>query len=92
MKTVTVHDVSGMDVKEAEDVITREGLTFTKIYFTRNDYQSNIVFYQNPEANVTKQKGDNVILSVSSGPSEVEMPDVRGMNQEDAKNYFVNRR
>ncbi len=88
--TVTVPDVSGMDVKEAEDVITREGLTFTKIYFTRNDYQSNIVFYQNPEANVTKQKGDNVILSVSSGPSEVEMPDVRGMNQEDAKNYFVN--
>ncbi len=88
--TVTVPDVSGMDVQEAEDVITREGLTFTKIYFTRNDYQSNIVFYQNPEANVTKQKGDNVILSVSSGPSEVEMPDVRGMNQEDAKNYFVN--
>ena len=88
--TVTVPDVFGMDVKEAEDVITREGLTFTKIYFTRNDYQSNIVFYQNPEANVTKQKGDNVILSVSSGPSEVEMPDVRGMNQEDAKNYFVN--
>ena len=39
---------------------------------------------QNPEENTTKQKGDNVILSVSSGPSQLDMPDLRGMNLEDA--------
>ncbi len=88
VSTVTVPFVVGMDVKEAEEALTREGLTFTKIYFTTNEVQSNIVFMQNPEAQVTKQKGDNVILSVSSGPAQMEMPELRGMNQEDAKNYF----
>ena len=89
--TATVPYVIGMDVKEAEDALTREGLTFTTIYFSRNDVQANIVFMQNPEVNVTKQRGDNVILSVSSGSPQVEMPDFRGKNQEDAKNYFIER-
>ncbi|MBP5725531.1 MAG: Stk1 family PASTA domain-containing Ser/Thr kinase [Clostridia bacterium] len=86
--TVTVPYVMGMDIREAEDTLAREGLTCTTIYFNRNDVKANIVFMQNPEGYVTKQKGDNVILSVSSGPSQVEMPDLRGINQEEAKNFF----
>lgn len=82
--TATVPYVIGLDVNEAKEVLTREGLTYTEMYFSRNDYKANIVFMQNPEENTTKQKGDNVILSVSSGPSQLDMPDLRGMNLEDA--------
>ena len=86
--TVTVPYVIGMDIREAEDTLAREGLTSKTMYFNTNDVKANIVFMQNPEGYVTKQKGDSVILSVSSGPSQVEMPDLRGMNQEEAKTFF----
>ena len=82
--TTTVPFVIGMDVSEAEEILTREGLTFTEIYFSNNDVKANVVFRQSPEENTTKQKGDNVILSVSSGPAQMEMPDLNRMNVEDA--------
>ena len=88
--TATVPYVIGMDLNEAKEVLTREGLTYKEIYFSKNDVKANIVFMQNPEENATKQKGDNVILSVSSGPSQVDMPDLRGMNVEEAKTAVKN--
>ena len=88
--TATVPFVIGMDVREAEEILTREGLTFTEMYFSNNEVKANVVFRQSPEENATKQKGDNVILSVSSGPSQVDMPDLRGMNVEDAKTVVKN--
>ena len=60
------------------------------MYFSNNEVKANVVFRQSPEENATKQKGDNVILSVSSGPSQVDMPDLRGMNVEDAKTVVKN--
>ena len=83
--TATVPYVTGLDVKDAEELLAREDLKFEEMYFNTDDVKVNIVMVQKPEADTVVRKGDTVMLSVSSGPSQLTMPDVMGMNVEDAK-------
>ena len=83
--TATVPYVTGLDVKDAEELLTREDLKFEEMYFNTDDVKVNVVMVQKPEADTVVRKGDTVMLSVSSGPSQLTMPDVMGMNIEDAK-------
>lgn len=83
--TATVPYVTGLDVKDAEEMLTREDLKFEEMYFNTDDVKVNVVMVQKPEADTVVRKGDTVMLSVSSGPSQLTMPDVMGMNVEEAK-------
>ena len=83
--TATVPNVIGLDVKDAQELITREDLTFQIMYVNSDDVKVNNVMLQNPEADIVARKGDTVIITVSSGPSQLTMPDVMNMNIEDAK-------
>ena len=82
--TATVPYVIGLDVKDAEELLTKEGLTYEEMFFSNETVKANVVFMQAPEEKAIKQKGDTVMLSVSSGPSQLQMPDLTGMNVEDA--------
>ena len=82
--TATVPNVIGLDVKDAEELLNREDLKFEEMYFNTDDVKANVIMVQKPEADSVVRKGDTVILSVSSGPSQLTMPDVVGMNAEDA--------
>ena len=82
--TAMIPNVTGLDVKDAEDVLTKEGLKFEELYFSNENVKANVVFKQTPDENEIKQKGDTVLLSVSSGPSQLTMPDLTGMNRDDA--------
>ena len=82
--TATVPDVIGMDVKNAEELLTREGLKYEEMYVNSEDAKVNTVIIQRPEGNTVKRKGDTVILSISSGPAQMQMPDLQRMNVEDA--------
>ncbi len=82
--TATVPNVIGLDVKDAEDLLSREGLKFEEMYYSNENVKVNTVFMQAPEENEIKRIGDTVMLSVSSGPSQLTMPYVIGMNAEDA--------
>ena len=83
--TATVPNVIGLDVKDAQELITREDLTFQIMYVNSDDVKVNNVMLQNPEADIVARKGDTVIITVSSGPSQLTMPEVMNMNIEDAK-------
>ena len=83
--TATVPEVTGLDLSEAEVVLTREGLKANPIYVNNEDYPANIVFLQNPEASETVQKGDTVLLSVSGGPASVPMPDLQNATYTEAQ-------
>jgi len=82
--TVTVPNVIGLDVKDAEALLKKEGLKFEEMFFSNENVKANTVFMQAPEEKQVKQKGDTVMLSVSSGPSQIPMPDLIGMNVDEA--------
>ena len=84
LTTTKVPYITGLDVKDAEELLTREGLKFEEMYFNTDDVKVNEVMVQKPEAEAIVRKGDTVMLSISSGPSQMTMPDVLGMSVEDA--------
>jgi serine/threonine-protein kinase len=78
MTTATVPDVEGLDLSEADQILSREGLNNTPVYVNSEEYAAGQVFLQNPEADSVTRKGDMVLLTVSSGPAAVIMPDLQG--------------
>ena len=78
MTTATVPDVVGFDLAEADQILSREGLKNTPVYVNSEEYAAGQVFLQNPEADSVTRKGDMVLLTVSSGPAAVQMPDLQG--------------
>ena len=83
--TATVPSVTGLDVKDAKALLEREDLKYKELYVDSDDVKVNVVMYQNPEADTVVRKDDTVLISVSSGPAQLSMPDVTGMNIEEAK-------
>ena len=83
--TATVPYVTGLDVKDAKEQLTREGLKYKELYVDSDEVKVNVVMYQNPEADTVVRKDDTVLISVSSGPAQLTMPDVTGSSLEDAK-------
>lgn len=86
--TATVPNVTGLDVNDAKALLDREGLKYKELYVDSDDVKVNVVMYQNPEADTVVRKEDTVLISVSSGPAQLSMPDVVGMNIEDAKSLL----
>ena len=86
--TATVPYVTGMDVKDAKEQLTREGLKFKELYVDSDEVKVNVVMYQNPEADTVVRRDDTVLISVSSGPAQLTMPDVQGMNVDEATTFL----
>ena len=82
--TVKVPDVMGMDIDEAVAILKQAGLTETHKAMPNDEVDRNLVYVQNPEAEMTVRKGDAVILVISSGPVPFEMPSVTGMTADEA--------
>ena len=77
-----------LEVKDAEELLTKEGLKFKEMYVNSETVKVNTVLLQNPDADSDATKGDTVMLSVSSGPSQLQMPDVTGKTSDEAKEIF----
>ncbi len=88
--TATVPNVIGLNIEDAERILNREGLKYQPIYVSDANEKANHVLKQVPDENEIMQKGDTVILSVSSGPSQLQMPDLLGMKVEDAMTMLKN--
>ena len=89
--TGQVPELIGMDLTEGKMLLDREGLDYSLIYVSSDDYPENTITFQNPEASTTAHKGDTVILTVSSGPVIFSMPNVINMTAEDATALLENR-
>lgn len=82
--TATVPNVKDLDVEDAKELLTREGFKYIEQYYINDNVKANTVFMQNPKENTVKRKGDTVMLSVSSGPTQIQLPDLIGKDIEEA--------
>ncbi|MEU1046386.1 Stk1 family PASTA domain-containing Ser/Thr kinase [Streptomyces sp. NPDC005897] len=83
---IDVPDVTGDDLADAREELTRAGLE-VKVAAERvnSEYDSGQVARQTPEPGGRAAEGDTVTLTVSKGPRMIEVPDVVGDSVDDAK-------
>ncbi len=83
---IDVPDVTGDDLADARDELTRAGLE-VKVAAERvnSEYDSGQVARQTPEPGGRAAEGDTVTLTVSKGPRMIEVPDVVGDSVDDAR-------
>lgn len=86
-----VPDVKGKTEAEAEKVLTDAGFTIgttTEVYDVTVD--AGKVVSTDPAANSRAEKGSKINITVSKGTEMVEVPDVTGMEVEQAKQSLTN--
>jgi beta-lactam-binding protein with PASTA domain len=82
--TVEVPDVVGKTVDEAQDTLSDAGLDW-EVERRPSQKPLDEVVDQDPEGGAPAEEGDTVTLFVSSGPREVEVPDLVGLTRAQAK-------
>ena len=82
--TATVPNVKDLDVEDAKALLTKEGFKYIEQYYINENVKANVVFMQSPKENTVKRRGDTVMLNVSSGPSQIQLPDLLGKDKEEA--------
>jgi eukaryotic-like serine/threonine-protein kinase len=83
-KPVTVPNVVGLKEQPAVDLIKNAGFQPRVERSANPDVPKGTVMSQNPHAGARIQKGDEVVLLVSTGPPKTSVPDVVGMDYADA--------
>ena len=86
--TATVPYVLDFKLADAEQLLANEGLNSKPVYVTSEEYSVNTVFLQNPSADTVVRKGDTVLLTVSSGPSALDMPELQNMGYQEGVNLL----
>lgn len=82
--TVTVPDVVGLSVDEATAQLEAAGLVVTTEEQASTDVEAGTVIETNPRAGVDVAAGSDVIVTVSSGPEDVTVPDLAGLTADEA--------
>ncbi|HEX9888358.1 MAG TPA: Stk1 family PASTA domain-containing Ser/Thr kinase [Nitriliruptorales bacterium] len=83
--TVPVPDVRGLPFPDAEDILQARGLRARYLEdVASEDLESGRIVRQNPQPNAAVPEGTRVLLSVSRGPDQVEVPQVVGLQEEEA--------
>ncbi|MEX3564445.1 Stk1 family PASTA domain-containing Ser/Thr kinase [Corynebacterium phoceense] len=82
-----VPDITGMNVDEATQALTDAGLELddTVTEESNKDIPSGQIISQNPAGGSQLSKGSKVRITVSTGPEDVSVPDMKGLNVDDAK-------
>jgi serine/threonine-protein kinase len=81
---VSVPNVIGLDVAQAEAQVTGAGLTPARVLQPSDAQPQNNVFDQDPKAGTSVDRGATVTLHVSSGSATVKVINVVGKNVDDA--------
>lgn len=77
-------DVVGLSVGDAQTMARREGLNWQQTDINHDTIPAGTVISQIPEPDTPMEKGDSLLVAVSLGPVSTAMPDLNGMNYEDA--------
>jgi serine/threonine-protein kinase len=85
---VTVPNVVGQTEDAAVDALEAEGFTVRTVYEENEEFEDGEVSGQNPEAGTEAESGSEVELTVSSGEQRVEIPDVVGLSEADARSQL----
>jgi beta-lactam-binding protein with PASTA domain len=81
---VPVPDVVGQDVAEATKTLEAEGFVVEVDEVGSEDVEAGLVIEANPSAGTEVAEGTTVVLTVSSGPADVIVPDFAGMTTAEA--------
>jgi beta-lactam-binding protein with PASTA domain/tRNA A-37 threonylcarbamoyl transferase component Bud32 len=76
---VQIPDVTGLSRGSAEDSLTREGLKVSVREEPSNQPKDDVVS-QDPAGGTQVDSGSRVTITVSTGPEQVEVPDVTGLD------------
>lgn len=89
-KSGKVPDVIGMMQDKANTLVVSQGFKFTIAGTEKNDKPKGTVISCYPNVGDTINKGDAVRVTISSGPDQSVVPDVRGLDLERAKEVIQN--
>lgn len=85
VSVVAVPDLTGMDQVEARQELEGDGLVFALGEAVQSDTVEEGLFVEaTPAVGTEVETGETVTVSFSAGPSAVEVPDVRGLDQDQA--------
>ncbi|MGI9665867.1 MAG: PASTA domain-containing protein [Acidimicrobiia bacterium] len=83
--TVAVPDVVGLPAADAASQVEAAGLTSSAVEEPSEDVEAGLVISTNPSAGTEVAAGTEVVMSVSTGPGDVEVPDFVGMTVDEAQ-------
>ncbi|RCV55279.1 Stk1 family PASTA domain-containing Ser/Thr kinase [Marinitenerispora sediminis] len=78
-------DVTGLSQDDARASLEGSGLSVSVTDQASDSVPRGQVISQDPEAGSTVGSGDSVTITVSSGPEQIEIPDVTGWKVDDAR-------
>jgi beta-lactam-binding protein with PASTA domain/predicted Ser/Thr protein kinase len=84
----TVPSVVGQTEDEARATLDAEGFTVRTEYEENPDFEDGEVSAQDPAAGTEHEVGGEVTLTVSSGEQRVELPNVVGLSESDARSVL----
>ena len=81
---ITVPDVAGHSVEEADSILTDAGFKTTHSYELSETVAKNNVIKTDPEAGTGAASGSTIKIIVSNGPKEVQVPELKNLTEEAA--------
>ncbi|MFC7372123.1 Stk1 family PASTA domain-containing Ser/Thr kinase [Fictibacillus iocasae] len=88
VEEVTVPSLENKDYEDALDRLTALGLEVSRKEQHDSKVEDGKVIRQDPISGTKVKEGSKVVLIVSKGPEESEMPDITGLNIEEAENIL----
>jgi beta-lactam-binding protein with PASTA domain len=82
---VLVPDVGGFELAQARQVLEAAGLRIGEIDTVANAAQAGVVVATRPSGGVSRVPATPIDLVVSRGPAEIRVPDLVGLEQEEAR-------
>ena len=91
VRTIRVPDVQFRTEAEARQLITAAGLTVSVTHVQSETVASGLVISQSPDARTTLSPDGRVTIVVSTGGESFSMPNVVGMNENNARATLIDR-
>ena len=87
---VPVPDVAGFELEQARQVLEAAGLRAGEVDDVPNVAEAGVIVSTRPARGTTRPPGSLVGLLVSRGPADIRVPDVVGLEQEEARRRLEN--
>ncbi len=85
---VTVPDLVGMSLEEADEELSGLGLEYRDSFEYDNEVPQDHIISQDPEGGTEVRKNREILLKVSQGRRSIEVPDVVGLPRREAAMYL----
>lgn len=87
--SVTITDVTNKTFEEGQAALEKLGLTVTETQTPSDSVAAGTIISTDPAAGAKVDKGSAVALTVSSGPSQVAVPSLLGLTEQQAKDKLT---